>query len=71
MDYRGLVFLEVGMVVLGGMKWIFGIELDVVIYFLFVIGVWEVVFVNILFFGDVVLMYEIGYFVFVWKNVVD
>ena len=68
-DHRGPEFALVGKQALDGMKSIFKITQDVIIYPASGTGAWEAALVNVLSQGERVLMYETGHFAALWTKV--
>jgi alanine-glyoxylate transaminase/serine-glyoxylate transaminase/serine-pyruvate transaminase len=68
-DHRGPEFQKLGAEVLEGMKRIFKTNAPVVIYPAGGTGAWEAALVNTLSPGDKVLMFDIGHFATLWRDV--
>jgi alanine-glyoxylate transaminase / serine-glyoxylate transaminase / serine-pyruvate transaminase len=67
-DHRGPEFGQLGLAILGGLRWIFATTQPVVVYPASGTGAWEAALVNTLSPGDKVLMYETGHFATLWTR---
>ncbi|HEX5279254.1 MAG TPA: aminotransferase class V-fold PLP-dependent enzyme [Micropepsaceae bacterium] len=68
-DHRGPEFQQLGQRALSGIKTIFRTSGHVILYPASGTGAWEAALVNLLSPGDRVLMFEIGHFATLWKNI--
>ena len=70
-DHRGPEFGQLGREVLDGAKWLFKTKSPVIIFPGSGTGAWEAAVVNTMSPGDRVLMYEVGNFALLWRNLAE